>query len=48
MTISLLLFCLQESVRWLKTLYYNSIRYRHHEKAAKDEFYGINKTGKRV
>ena len=48
MTISVLLFCLQESVRWLKTLYYNSIRCRHHEKAAKDEFYGINKTGKRV
>lgn len=48
MTISVLLFCLQESVRWLKTLYYNSIRCRHHEKAAKDEFYGINKTSKRV
>ena len=48
MTISVLLFCLQESVRWLKTLYYNYIRCRHHEKAAKDEFYGINKTSKRV
>lgn len=48
MTISVLLFCLQESVRWLKTLYYNYIRCRHREKAAKDEFYGIDKTSRRV
>lgn len=32
----------------MKTLYYNYIRYHHHEKAAKVEFYGIKMTGKRV
>ena len=48
MTISVLLFCLQESVRRVKTLYHNYIRCHHHEKADEVEFYGINKTSKRV
>ena len=32
----------------MKTLYYNYIRYRQHEKAAKVEFDGVKMTGKRV
>ena len=32
----------------MKTLYYNSIRCRNHEKAEKVEFDGVKMTGKRV